>query len=151
MDRIKLPIGAAVALTIAVTLSAAAMTGTDDIKQRQQEMKGVYNAMTTFAAIAKKEQPFDAEVVHASAGAMADHLAKSGNLFIEGSAEGEVETWAKPEIWTDRAKFDELMESTYEAALAMQSVTDAKDFPPALGQIGSGCKNCHNMYRRPKD
>jgi cytochrome c556 len=29
-------------------------------------------------------------------------------------------------------------------------VTDAKDFPPALGKLGNGCKSCHDMYRLPK-
>ncbi len=69
------------------------MTATEAIKQRQKEMQGVYGSMKTFAAIAKKEQPFDAEVVQ-DAAKMAEHLAKAEELFPEGSAEGEVETWA---------------------------------------------------------
>ena len=32
----------------------------------------------------------------------------------------------------------------------MQSVTDAKAFPPALGKLGTGCKSCHDLYRIPK-
>ena len=42
------------------------------------------------------------------------------------------------------------MTSTHQAAVDLQSVTDAKDFPPALGKLGNGCKSCHDMYRLPK-
>ena len=147
----KFSIGATVVLAVVVTLSAAAMTATEAIEQRQEEMKGVYGAMKTFASIAKKEQPFDAEVVQAGAAKMADHLARAEDLFPEGSGAGDVQTWSKPEIWSDGSQFDELMKSTYEAAIEMQTVTDASAFPPALGKIGSGCKSCHNIYRMPKD
>ena len=82
---------------------------------------------------------------------MAEHLAAAKELFPEGSAEGEAETRAKPEIWTDKENFDGIFESTYQAAVDMQSVTSAEEFPPALGKIGSGCKSCHNMYQVPKD
>jgi len=139
------------AVATVVAISAVAMTATEAIEQRQLEMKGVYESMKSFAAIARKEQPFDAEVVQASAASMADHLAKAAELFPEGSLEGEVQTWAKPEIWTDRERFDELMTSTHQAAVEMQSVTEVQAFMPALGKIGNGCKSCHEMYRLPKD
>ena len=139
------------AVATVVAISAVAMTATEAIEQRQLEMKGVYESMKSFAAIARKEQPFDAEVVQASAASMADHLAKAAELFPEGSLEGEVQTFAKSEIWTDRERFDELMTSTHQAAVEMQSVTEAQAFMPALGKIGNGCKSCHEMYRLPKD
>ena len=144
----KLPVWSAVVLVVMVS---AAVAATDVIKQRQEAMEGVYKAMGTFAAIAKKEQPFDAEVVQSSAAKMAEHLAQSSQLFPEGSDKGETQTWAKPEIWSNRGHFDELMESTRQAAIDMQSVTEVEAFMPALGKIGSGCKSCHEMYRLPKN
>jgi cytochrome c556 len=107
--------------------------------------------MGTFAAIAKKQQPFDAEVVKASAEKMAEHLANAAELFPEGSAEGDVQSWSKPEIWTDRERFDEIFESARLAAVEMQSVTEISAFMPALGKIGNGCKSCHELYRIPKE
>jgi cytochrome c556 len=106
--------------------------------------------MKTLGAIAKKEEPFDADVVRASAAKIADHLAQAAELFPAGSDLGEVQTWAKPEIWTDRGHFDELLESTRQAAVDLQSVTKADAFPPALGKLGNGCKSCHDLYRLPK-
>jgi cytochrome c556 len=150
MNKTGLRFWGAVAVVMMFTLSAAAITATEAIKERQKEMEGVREGMMTLAAIAKKEQPFDADVVRASAAKIADHLTQSAELFPEGSGEGEIQTWAKPEIWSDRGHFDELMKSTHQAAVDLQSVTDAKGFAPALGKLGNGCKSCHDMYRLPK-
>jgi cytochrome c556 len=151
MNKIRFRVVGVVAVAIVITISAAAMTATEAITERQQEMKGVYKGMKAFAAIAKQEQPFDAEVVQTNAASMAEHLARAAELFPEGSLEGDVETWSKPEIWTERGRFDEIMASTQQAAVEMQSVTEAAAFMPALGKLGSGCKSCHETYRRPKD
>ena len=151
MNRKRLCIWSTIAAMLVVTISAVAMTGTEAITERQEEMKGVYTEMKTFAAIAKKEQPVDAQADQARASRKADHLAKAAELFPDGSLEGDVETWSKPEIWSDRERFDELMASTQQAAVEMQSVADAGAFMPALGKLGSGCKSCHEMYRLPKD
>jgi cytochrome c556 len=140
----------AVAVAVAVTVSAAAITATEAIKQRQKAMEGVRDGMMALGAIAKKEQPFDVDVVGASAGKIADHLAQAAEFFPAGSDQGEVQTWAKSEIWTDRTHFDELFKSTQQAAVDLQSVTEAESFQPALGKLGNGCKSCHDLYRLPK-
>ena len=150
MSGWKLRNWGATAVAVVVAITAAAATGTEAIKQRQKEMGGVRDGIMALGAIAKKEQPFDAEVVHASAAKIDEHLAKAEELFPEGTAEGEVQTWAKPEIWADRDNFDKIMVSTRQAAVDMQSVTEAKAFPPALGKLGTGCKSCHDLYRIPK-
>ena len=151
MKTTNLHVVGAVAVAIAITISAGAMTATEAIKERQKEMGGVRDAMMTLAAIAKKEQPFDATVVSSSAAKMAGHLETAAKLFPEGSDTGDVQTWSKPEIWSDRAQFDKLMVSTHQAAVDMQSVTEAEAFGPALGKIGYGCKSCHDLYRLPKN
>lgn len=139
-----------IAVVLAITVTAAAMTATEAIKQRQKEMEGVRDGMMALGAIAKKEQPFDAGVVKDNAAKIAGHLAQAAELFPAGSDEGEVQTWAKSEIWTDREHFDELFQSTHQAAVDLQSVTEAEAFPPALGKLGYGCKSCHDLYRLPK-
>ena len=150
MNTKRLVTWCAIAPALVVTISAAAMTATDAIKQRQMAMEGVRDGIMTLGAIAKNEQPFDAEVVQASAAKIADHLAKAAELFPEGSDAGEVQTWAKSEIWTDRGHFDEILASTHQAAVDLQSVTESEAFPPALGKLGNGCKSCHDVYRLPK-
>jgi cytochrome c556 len=150
MSGKKLRIWGTIGVALAVAVSAAAITATDAIKQRQKAMEGVRDGLMTLGAIAKKEQPFDAGVVKASAAKIADHLAEAAELFPAGSDKGEVQTWSKPEIWTDRENFDEIFKTTVQAAVDMQSVSETEAFPPALGKLGSGCKSCHDLYRIPK-
>jgi len=137
-------------VAFAVTVAVAAMTSTEAIKQRQKEMEGVRDGMMTLGAIVKKAQPFDAAVVHDSAAKIADHLNRAAELFPAGSDQGDVETWAKPEIWTDRASFDELLDKAHQAAVDLQSVTTAEELSASLGKLGTGCKSCHDLYRLPK-
>ena len=88
MSRMKLRISGAIAVAVVVTISAAAMTATEAIKQRQKAMEGVRDGMMSLGAIAKKEQPFDAAVVQASAAKIADHRAQAAELFPEGTDAG---------------------------------------------------------------
>ena len=125
-------------------------SGTDAIKARQEAMKNVGDAMKALAAIAKGEAPFDAAVVAKNAGTIADRFEKVATLFPEGSQQGDVETWAKPEIWSDHADFDKTREAARAAALALQAVTDEAAYLPALRQLGGNCKSCHDTFRRPK-
>lgn len=140
-----------VVVVLAVAVAAAAMTATEAIQARQKAMEGVREGMGALAAIAKQEQPFDAEVVAANAEKIAGHLAEAAELFPEGSDSGDVETWSKAEIWTDREDFDKLLTSTQQAAVEMQSVSEMAAFRPALGKLGNGCKSCHDLYRLPKN
>jgi len=151
MSRKNFTIWSAVAAAILVTISAAAITGTEAIKQRQHAMEEVRDGMMALGAIAKKEQPFDAEVVAFNAAKIVDNLGEAAELFPEGSDQGDVQTWAKSNIWTETEHFEELLGNARQAAIEMQSVTEAEAFPPALGKLGNSCKSCHDMYRLPKN
>ena len=147
--RLRLLTALAAAALVA-TLSMAAATETKMIQQRQESMEEIGKAMQALGAMVKKQAPFDAEVVKSNAETIADHLKKAADLFPEGSGAGDVETWAKAEIWSNRENFDKGMESARSAAVAMQSVTDEAAFGPSLGALGNGCKSCHDTYRRPQ-
>ena len=140
----------AMGVALVVAISAAAMTATEAIQQRHEAMEGIRDEMKTLGVMVKGGQPFDAEVVHASAAKIAEHLATAADLFPEGSESGDVQTWAKPEIWSDRENFDSIMKDAHQAAVALQSVSEAEAFGPALGTLGNGCKSCHDLYRLPK-
>lgn len=141
-----------VALTLAgvASLTASSGNGTDAIKARQHAMEQVYESMKTLAGIAKKQAPFEAAVVAKNGAAMAAALEKAEPQFPEGSASGDVETWALETVWTKPDEFRKLFQQAKQAATAMQEVTDEAAFPAALGQLGSTCKGCHETYRRPK-
>jgi cytochrome c556 len=145
-------LAAALVAALAVgTASIAASTSADAIKERQQAMEDVGGAMKNLAAIAKKETPFDAAVVKKNTGTIAEALKQAADLFPEGSDTGDVETWAKPEIWSERVDFMKKLETAEAEALALQSVSVETAFAPALGKLGDACKACHQTYRRPKN
>jgi len=147
MTKLRTRVWSVAAVALLVAISAVAMTATEAIEQRKKEMEGVRDGMLALGAIAKKEQPFDADVVRSNAEKIAAHLEKAATLFPEGSDSGDVETAAKPEIWTDRENFDAIFASSHQAAVEMQSVTEASAFPPALGKLGNTCKSCHDLYK----
>jgi len=151
MNRKSITVWSAIAVAILVTISAAALTSTEAIKQRQKAMEGVRDGMMALGAIAKKEKPFDAEVVAFNATLIADNLTQAAELFPAGSDQGDVQTWAKSNIWESTDHFEELLENARQAAIEMQSVKEADAFPPALGKLGNACKSCHDMYRLPKN
>ena len=139
-----------VVATLALGAVGAAASAADVINERQEAMEGVYDAMKSFAAIAKGEAPFDAGVVQKNATSMKDHLQEASRLFPEGSGKGDIETWAMPAIWSNHADFVLKFEKAQVAAEAMKSVTEESAFRPAMGKLGNSCKSCHTDYRRPK-
>jgi cytochrome c556 len=133
-----------------LTIAGAAYAGA--IEDRQAAMKEIGKAIGELAKIAKKEAPFDAAVVKANAEIIAQKLESAKAMFPDDSKPGgAVETWAKAEIWTDRATFDALDAKALEAANKMAAVTSEADFGPALGELGGSCKSCHEKFRRPKE
>jgi cytochrome c556 len=149
----KLVMAAAAVSALAVGSATVAMSspeGTKAIEARHEAMEHIGDAMGSLAAIAKKEAPFDAAVVSKNAGAIAENLEKASSLFPEGSEKGDVETWAKPEIWANYSDFEMKMETAKVDARALADVTEEAAFGPALGKLGNSCKSCHQDYRRPK-
>jgi cytochrome c556 len=139
------------ALGLGVTIASA--TPDDQIKARQAAMKANGKAMGELAKIYKEEAPFDAAVVKAQLDAMGKAYEDSvkANAWAPESAQGSVETWAKPEIWSDPDGFKKAGE-TFGAAMApVAAATALASFKPAFEQLGGGCKGCHDKFRRPKE
>ncbi len=151
--NMKVVLAAAAVAVLAVGAASVATSspeGTAAIKARHEAMEAVGDAMGPLGAIAKGEAPFDAAVVEKNAGTIAENLKKAAALFPEGSDSGDVETWAKAEIWSNSADFELKMQTARSQAEALQAVTEEAAFRPALGKLGSSCKSCHQDYRRPK-
>jgi cytochrome c556 len=148
----KLAMAGFLALGIGVTLAYAASPD-DKIKARQTEMKGNGKAIGELAKIYKEEAPFDAAVVKAQLDAISkgyEEGVKAG-AWDPDSAKGTIETWAKPEIWTDTEGFKKVGEAFGKAMGPVGAATDLASFKPAFEQLGAGCKGCHDKFRRPKE
>jgi len=80
------------------------------------------------------------------------HFEHDKTLFPDGSDKGDVETWAKAEIWSDKDAFMKRFDDAIADAKALGEVTDLAALGPTLGKLGKeACGGCHDKYRRPKN
>jgi cytochrome c556 len=136
---------AAIGLGLSATLAFAG-----PIEDRQQLMKENGAAIKALAQMAQGEAPFDAGAVQQNAQKLASDFQQLKDLFPEGSDKGPPETWAKPEIWTDREGFEAARLKALEASNAAAAVTDQAALGAAVQAIGGSCQGCHEKYRTPK-
>jgi cytochrome c556 len=144
---------AAAVVGVATTLPAAAQfqKPEDAIKYRQSVFTVMVTHFSRIGAMANGRVPFDA----AAAAANAEIVAAMSKLpyvaFIDGTAIGTGNTRAKPEIWTDRAKFDagaaRLQEETAKLSAAAKS-GNLEQLKVAFGNVGLACKGCHDVFRK---
>lgn len=121
------------------------------IKERQDAMKAVGGGMGVIVKTAKGKMAFDAAAIKSAALTIKTNLEKSASLFPDGTGEDSgVENRAKPEIWLDTEGFAAALKKAIDAADNMSKVTAMADLMPALGQLGGGCKGCHEKFRAPK-
>ncbi len=138
---------------LSVGLASAALAGPADdlIKERQACMKAQGAAMGVFVPVMKGEKTFDATAHKAAFDAMGAACVNWAKFFAPETAKGEtLETWAKPEIWSDPKAFEAVSGKAYAAGEALKAVTDEAGFKAAFPAFGAGCQGCHEIARRPK-
>lgn len=142
----KLVCAAATCAVILASLGGA--VAADVIGERQEAMKGVGGAMKAIKAAVEGNKATDAV---APAETIAATMKKVPGLFPQGSGEGKTD--AKPEIWTDWAKFQEAAAAAGAAAekLAMTAKGgDAAATGEAMKALGGACGGCHKPFRKPQ-
>ncbi len=147
-----LRLAAATVVGLATALPAAAQfqKPEDAIKYRQSAMFVMGTHFGRIGAMASGKAPFDA----AAAATNADIVATMSRLpfagFVEGTSSASgAKTKAKPEIWTERAKFDAGAARMQEgaASLAAAAKTGNLDqIKAAFGEVAKQCKGCHDAY-----
>lgn len=141
---------AAVALAVAGTFAAVVHAQTPDrqIKYRQGIMQGIGWHMGVLGAMAKGDRPYDAQVAARSAKFVSELIEMPFDGFGAGSDAG-APTKAKPEIWQQRAKFDNYAKEAQAEAqkLATAAGKDLNSLKAAVGPTGKACGNCHDDFR----
>lgn len=139
---------AGAALIIALPASAQFAKAEDAIKYRKNALFVMQQNFGRVAAMAAGKAPFDAKVAADSA-AVADFVGKlpwAG--FGPGTDKGE--TKAKPEIWTDKAKFDDYankMQSEMGKLAVAAKSGNLESIKLAVNATGGTCKSCHDDFR----
>lgn len=138
------------AISAAWALPAAAQFAKpeDAIKYRKNALFVMQQNFGRVAGMAAGKIPFDAKVAAESA-ATAEFVGKlpwAG--FGPGTEKGD--TKAKPEIWADKAKFDDYARKL-EAELAKLTVAaksgNLDSLKVAANAVGGACKACHDDFR----
>ena len=124
----------------------------DAIKYRQSALTVMNTHFGRVAAMAAGRIPYDAKAAADNAAIAVTMSRLPFVAFGEGTEKG-LPNRAKPEVWSQSAKFKELAEKM-QAELVQLDVaakTGSLDaLKPAVGAVGAACKACHDDYRAEK-
>jgi cytochrome c556 len=149
--RLKLLVGVVLVAGIAGVAHAQALFGKaeDAIKYRQSALFVMGQHFGRIGAVVKGERPFDKDEVARNA-AIVEAMSKlPWDAFLAGTDKGE--THAKPEIWTDAAKFKSRHEKLEQETAKLAQVAKGGDLnaiKAQFGETGKACKACHDDFRR---
>lgn len=143
MSRFNVLIAAAVLMVPAAPLLAETPQ-----ELRHEMMEDVGGAAKKIGGMMKGEVEFDAETAGKALKVWANAAGYFGDLFPDGSESG-FNTEASPEIWNDRAGFDEQLALFSEASLAAVEAApqDLDALKAAADPVFKVCKSCHEGYR----
>lgn len=140
---------AAAAAAVAVPAQAQFAKAEDAIKYRKSALSVMATHFGRVAAMANGRMPFDAGAA-ASNAALAETMSKlpwAG--FGDGTDKGD--TKARPEVWTDKAKFTAASEKMQGEMTKLALVTKGGNLDAIkaqAGATGAACKACHDDFRK---
>lgn len=149
MKRLFLAIAAFACLGTALPAAAQFAKPEDAVKYRKAAFTVMGAHFGRVAAMANGRVPFDAKAAASNAeiATMMSKLPYAG--FVDGSDKGD--TKAKPEIWSERAKFDASATKMQDEMVRFNAAAKTGDLAAiktAVGAVGQACKGCHDTYRK---
>ena len=140
---------AATLLAMALPAAAQFAKAEDAIEYRQ----GVYTVMGAhfgrIGAMVNGKVPFDAKAAADNAAIVAQMARLPWAAFGPGTEKGH-DTKAKPEIWTEQAKFkdygDKLVAESAKLEIAAKT-GNLDTLKTAFAATADTCKTCHNAFR----
>ncbi len=152
MNRKSLLLTAVAAVTLLVG-SAVAQTPPSRADQAVAYRKAMYQVMynnwVPLVGVVQGKVPFDAKAVQKRT-ARANFLAQMiSEGFPADSQEGKP-TRAKPELWANRADFDQLMSTWQKSMVALEAAAKTGKLDKvtaAFNTTRDNCKACHDKYR----
>lgn len=142
---------AALALGATLSLNAAAQAKPEDlVKQRKAALTLVAKYFGPIGAMVQGKAPYDAKIVARNAGYLETLSAMPWDGF-DASTESFKETRAKPELYKEKAKFDQMATDVQGAIAKLNAAakgTDQNAVKAAFGDVGKACKSCHDAYRK---
>jgi cytochrome c556 len=119
------------------------------VKQRQAAMTLQAKYLGPIGAMLKGAAPYNADVVAINA-TFLENLARMPWDGFDASTKGE-KTKAKPEVFSDAAKFKAAAEQLEAATAKLGAVARAKDeagVRASFGAVAKACGGCHDTFRQ---
>lgn len=144
-----LALAAATALAAMPAAAQSFQKPEDAIKYRRGAMTVLAAHFGALGAMANGRAPYDASAAarHADAIQLVSTLPWAG--FVPGSDKGD--TRAKPEIWTEQAKFQEgqqRLQTEMGRLTAAAKTGNLDSLKAAWGPNSGSCKACHDNFRK---
>ena len=121
----------------------------DAIKHRQSVMTLQGHYVGPLFAMANGRVPFDAKLAADNAEILSTLTRLAWVGFVEGTDKGE--TKAKPEIWKEKARFDETARKLQDDVAKLNAAAktgNVDQIKAAVGAVGQTCKSCHDTFRK---
>ena len=121
----------------------------DAIKHRQSVMTLQGHYVGPLFAMANGRVPFDAKLAADNAEILSTLTRLAWVGFVEGTDKGE--TNAKPEIWKEKARFDETARKLQDDVAKLNAAAktgNLDQIKAAVGAVGQTCKLCHDTFRK---
>jgi cytochrome c556 len=148
MTRTLLSLSVAAAAAFALPAQAQFAKPEDAAKYRQSAFALMGAHMGRINGQLKSGSP-DMKVIQSSA-ALVETLSRLPFEAFPPGSDMVPATKAKPEIWSDTAKFKQLGEKMQAEVSKLNAVArggDAKAIQAQVGAVGQACKACHDDYR----
>ena len=143
---------AALALASAAPAMAQFQKPEDAVKYRKASFTVMAAHFSRIGAMANGKAPFDAKAAQESADIVAVMSKLPWEAFGAGTDKGAPNR-AKPEIWAERAKFDEGAKKMQDEMAKLNAAAKSGSLDAikaAFGPVGGTCKACHDDFRAEK-
>jgi cytochrome c556 len=150
MQRWILGTMAAASLSLALPVLAQFAKADEAIKYRQSALYLQNYHLSRLGAMVSGRAPFDPKAATEHAQTLAAVTMLPFSAFVDGSHKGD--TRAKPEIWTEKEKFNAVANKLHEEVLQLVAATktgNQAQIKSAVGTVGKTCKSCHDDYKTP--
>ena len=142
-------VAAAVATVLALPASAQFAKAEDAIKYRQSSLFVIGEHFGRIGAMVNGKLPFDAKAAQENADIVAAMAALPWTGFGPGTDKGAPHK-AKPNVWTEKAKFNEHAQTFQAEAAKLASAAktgNLEQIKTAFGPAAQSCKSCHDAFR----
>ena len=152
MNRPLVAAFAAAAALASLPAAAQFQKPEDAIKYRQSALTVMANHFGRIAAMAAGRAPFDAKAAADNSAIVMTMVRLPYTAFGEGTDKG-MPNRAKPEIWSQNAKFRDLAEKMAAEVAKLDAAAKSGNLDAikaAVSATGGACKACHDDFRAEK-